>query len=55
MSHKLNKREFDARKADQIEARDTLELPHKPPKNVPEMRDRLYLVEQYLGLAVDEE
>lgn len=49
--HKFKREELEKK----VVARDTLELPHEPPKNVPEVRDRLYLVEKYLGLAVTEE
>ena len=51
MSHKFNRESFNKK----IEAKVELELPHDPPKNVPEIRERLYKVEQYLGLVQNTE
>jgi len=49
VTHKINKVEFDERKA----ALDELKKPKKPKGNinsVPALRDRVYLLEKYLGI-----
>lgn len=46
--HKFKREKLELKR----DARDELELPHDEPKNVPELRERLYHVELYLGLAL---
>jgi len=48
MAHKLDKAEFEARK----QARDDLKEPPGNINSVPALRDRVYKIEQAMGLTV---
>lgn len=47
MPNKFDRIDFEKRK----EARNSLDEPHTPPKNVPELRERVYEIEKILGIV----